>query len=156
MNPPLEPTPLLCSSLSNAWLLCWCAFFDGGDGCRGGVFAACCLVVALSKAPCTVYKMSTSTHSDHAFRMATNMVALIAGLYVGESFHWVLEPTFTAHLAVPSPPVPADCHFCCSVARGCQAMQQGGSWSFGASVWLCAQVKASKVVHRCRQVTANP
>lgn len=111
MNPPLEPTPLLCSSLSDAWPLCWCAFVDGGDGWRrGGVFAACCLVVALAKALCTVYRMSTSTHSDHALRMAADTVALIAGLYVGCLFPRMLEPTFTAHLAVPSLPVPAYRH----------------------------------------------
>jgi len=111
MNPPLESTSPPCSSLPAAWTLCWCCFSGGGgDGWRGGGVSAPCFVVALAKAPCTVDRKPTSTHSDHAFRMATDMVALIAGLYVGHSLLRVLESTFAAHLAVASLPVPANRH----------------------------------------------
>jgi hypothetical protein len=118
MNPLLESTPPLISSLSAACSLFWCCFPGGGDGWRGGgVSAASCFVVALAKlrARSTDSRRSVgcpeSTHFDHALRMATDMVALIAGLYIRHFLPRVLEPTFTAHLAVPSLPVPAYRHF---------------------------------------------
>lgn len=42
--------------------------------------------------------------------MAADMVALYASLYIGHCFSRVLEATFTPHLAVPSLPVPTNCH----------------------------------------------
>jgi alkylated DNA nucleotide flippase Atl1 len=42
--------------------------------------------------------------------MAADMVALVTSLYIRHFFPRVLEPTFTAHLAVPSLPVPTYRH----------------------------------------------
>ena len=118
MNPPSDPMSPLISSLSAACSFFWCRFPGGGDGWRrGGISAASCFVVALAKLRARSTDRhrsvgrSAPTHSDHALRMAADMVALIASLYVGQFYSRVLEPTFTAHLAVPSLPVSADCHF---------------------------------------------
>lgn len=118
MNPPSDSTPSLIFSLFGACSLLRCCSLGGGDGWRrGGVSAASCFVVALAKlrARSTDSRRSVgcpaSTHFDHALRMTADMVALIAGLYVRYFLPRVLEPTFIAHLAVPSLPVPAYRHF---------------------------------------------
>jgi hypothetical protein len=88
--------------------------------------------------------------------MATDMVSLIASLYVGQSLPWVLETTFSAHLAVPSLPVSAYCHFrdlsspslCRLRLLGNTIMSGFISQRFGGVV---VQVKeAAKTVHEFR------